>query len=413
MALASSSGGTSSSRSRASSARMDCQSGRQPLRIHSGRHREGARIRVVDDARAHVVGQPLLLANREEEPAAHAVAEHRVEDRERPRIGVVAPERRHPDDDLRLRRLPAGNDELIPRRKCRRRIESRDLAVPAPERLVDEADQRGVREIARGGDHGVCRPVHRGPEVVDGGRGQVPDPGFVAADFPAQRPRPEHRLLEQDLAVLGRVVHVRTDLLDDHGPLVVDLALVEGGADDQLPDDLGCPLHDARRDADPVHGGLAVSGRVEAPPDALDGLGDRPRRRVPRRPLERQVLHEMRHADLAGPLEAGAGEDVCRDGDRTRRGQSGADHARPIRQRGPFEHCRDGTGTRRASRRRRRRRSDDGRYFATTLIHSFAKKTTKAPLTRYIRGWTAAAFPRTSLISTHTTNPAPIPTVML
>ena len=43
----------------------------------------------------------------------------------------------------------------------------------------------------------------------------------------------------------------------------------------------------------------------------------------------------------AGDLQARTGQDVRGDGDRTRPGQPGADDARPLRQRGPFEH-RDG-----------------------------------------------------------------------
>ena len=48
-----------------------------------------------------------------------------------------------------------------------------------------------------------------------------------------QRPVAEHRLLEQDLAVLRRVVEVRPDLLDDDRALLVDLPCLESGAAEQ------------------------------------------------------------------------------------------------------------------------------------------------------------------------------------
>ena len=117
-------------------------------------------------------------------------------------------------------------------------------------------------------------------------------------------------------------------------------SLVEGRPDDQLADDVHRALRLAARDADPVDGGLAVGRGVEAAADALDRLGDGARRGVARRALEGEVLHEVGDAGLLGGLEARAGEDVRRDGDRTRPGQAGADDARPLWQRGPFEHRR-------------------------------------------------------------------------
>ena len=113
---------------------------------------------------------------------------------------------------------------------------------------------------------------------------------------------------------------------------------VEHRPDDELAEDVHRPGGLAARDADPVHGRLAVGRGVERPADALDRLADRARRRVRGRALERDVLHEVGDADLAGGLEARAGEDVGRDGDGARAGQPGADDARPGGQLGSFEH---------------------------------------------------------------------------
>ena len=163
-------------------------------------------------------------------------------------------------------------------------------------------------------------------------------PVLVAADLAAERAVAEHRLLEEDLGVLGGVVEVGADLLDDDGALALDLVVGEARPDDQLAEDVHRPRGLAARDAHPVDGRLAVGRRVERAADALDRLGDRPGRWEAGRALERDVLHEVRDAGLRGRLEARAGEDVCRDGDRTRAGKPGTDDARPRGQRGPFEH---------------------------------------------------------------------------
>ena len=105
------------------------------------------------------------------------------------------------------------------------------------------------------------------------------------------------------------------------------------------PSDVHRPGGLAPRDADPVDGRLAVGRGVERAADALDRLADRPGRRIGRRALERDVLHEVRDAGLAVGLEARPGQDVGRDGDGTRPGHPGADDARPGGQLGSFEHA--------------------------------------------------------------------------
>ena len=68
--------------------------GRQTGRVDAGRDLEGPGIGVVDQPGRDVVGEPELLAHRQEQPAAHAVAEDGVEDGQGPAVGMVAVERR-------------------------------------------------------------------------------------------------------------------------------------------------------------------------------------------------------------------------------------------------------------------------------------------------------------------------------
>ena len=172
-------------------------------------------------------------------------------------------------------------------------------AVAAPEGGRGEVGRGLVRQVADDRDDRVGRPVGRPPEVVDGRLGQGQDVRLLAADLATERPVAEHRRLEQDLAVLGRVVEVRADLLDDDRALALDVGRLEPRPDDELADDVHRALGLAQRDAHPVDRRFAVGGGVERPADALDRLADGARRRVGGRALERDVLHEMGDADLA------------------------------------------------------------------------------------------------------------------
>ena len=163
-------------------------------------------------------------------------------------------------------------------------------------------------------------------------------PGLVAADLAAQRPVAEQRLLDEHLRVLGRVVEVGADLLDDHRPLLVDVLVLEPRPDDELAEDAHRGRRLAARDAHPVDGRLAVGRRVRRAADALDRLADGAARGVARGALEREVLHEVGDARLGGLLEPGAGEHVRGDRHGPRAGQARGDHARPIVEHGPVEH---------------------------------------------------------------------------
>ena len=163
---------------------------------------------------------------------------------------------------------------------------------------------------------------------------------LLAADLAPQRTVAEHRGLEQDLAVLGRIVEIRADLLDDDRALALDIGRLEPRPHDQLADDVHRALGLAPRHAHPVDRRFAIGRGVERATHAFDRLADRTGRWVRGRALEGQVLHEVGDPDLPGGLEPRAGQHVRGDGDRARRREPGADHAGPGGQRGPFEHRR-------------------------------------------------------------------------
>ena len=150
--------------------------------------------------------------------------------------------------------------------------------------------------------------------------GQRADAGLVAADLAAQRAVAEHRLLEQDLGVLGRVVEVRADLLDDDRPLAVDLVVVERRPDDQLAEDV-------HRRARPRDAGTRTQYTVDSrsvaalnePPTPSIASRDRPGRRDSAAvPLNVRCSMKWATPACSGALEARPGQDVRGDRDRTR-----------------------------------------------------------------------------------------------
>ena len=228
---------------------------------------------------------------------------------------MIAVQCRDAQAQLRLRRVALADGHAWAGRKDGRGREPGQLAVARPERRADKVDGVRMGQVAGHGHDRVGGPVRAAPEGADGLRREGPDAGLVAADLATEGAVTEERGLEQDLAVLGRVVEIRTDLLDDDRPLVLDLPRRQRRAHDQLTQDVDRPSRFPARDADPVDGRFAIGRRVERATNALDGLADGTGRGIGRRPLERQVLHEMRDPGLGGGLEARSGQDVRGDGD--------------------------------------------------------------------------------------------------
>ncbi len=82
--------------------------------VDAGVDAERADVRVLGDPRSDVVGQPELLADRQEEAAAHPLPQHAVEDAHGPRVRVVALERRDRQAEVGLRGIAVAEQVLRP-----------------------------------------------------------------------------------------------------------------------------------------------------------------------------------------------------------------------------------------------------------------------------------------------------------
>ena len=203
-----------------------------------------------------------------------------------------------------------------------RRSRTRPRPAPGPRRGEGRRMLRGPRSRA-----GSRCPRTRGWRTP-AGSGRSPGAG----DLAAERGVVEDGQVEEDVDVLGGVVQVRADLLDDDVPLVLDLGLVEVWPDHELAQHLHGGRRMARRDPHVVDGRLAVRRGVEGAAEALHRLRERACRGEGARPLEGQVLHEMGAPGLARGLVTRAGEDVRlhREGAGPR--QARRDDTRPVGQ---------------------------------------------------------------------------------
>ncbi len=164
-----------SSRSRASSARMAPSAVDLVVRVHAGVDLEHARVRVVRLEGVDVVGQPRILAHRQEQPRRGPVTQDRVEQLECPLVGMVAGQGRQAEAQVRLCGAPSLDDQ--PRARRRRRRQPRAGRPPGPEAARASARRRRHEQVARDGDDQVrragtapprsrgCRAVHRAPTV--------------------------------------------------------------------------------------------------------------------------------------------------------------------------------------------------------------------------------------------------------
>jgi len=135
--------------------------------------------------------------------------------------------------------------------------------------------------------------------------------------------------------VLARIVEIGPDLLDDDGSLRLYLVAPEVRPDDELAEHVHASRRLAHGHSYPVDRRLTVGSGVEAAADALDRLRHGSRSWVCRRPLEGDVLHEMRRARLFGRLEARSRQDV---------GGYSSGHVRAETSEGRHKACGNGTG---------------------------------------------------------------------
>ena len=156
-----------------------------------------------------------------------------------------------------------------------------------------------------GGDDHVGRPVVLAEEPAHVIRRHGHDAVLGAQHIPTERVAREESGREPVVDEVGGLVAVHQDHLEDHLTLGLELVWTQGRRPHDVAQHvepeievLGQKAHVERR---------VLLGRegVHVTSDGVDGLGDGPRR-PRRRPLEQEVLQEMRGADLAGPLVPGA-----------------------------------------------------------------------------------------------------------
>jgi hypothetical protein len=104
------------------------------------------------------------------------------------------------------------------------------LASPGAEGATGERNDLFVRDVAGGRHHYVAGSIGGGPEGAQIGLGQAANALLAASDLATQRRVAEHRQIEEGVDVLAGIVEIGPDLLDDDGPLRLDLVAFAGSA---------------------------------------------------------------------------------------------------------------------------------------------------------------------------------------
>src|ERR687892_383968 len=116
-----------------------------------------------------------------------------------------------------------------------------------------------------------------------------------AEDLTPQRVAGEHRLRQQRVHVILGHVEVHEDLFEDHLPLGLELVGPERRVGQHVAQDVHTQPDLMGGQPGVVSGVLAAGEGVHLAPHRVDGLGDLAGR-ARRRPLEQQVLEEVRRA---------------------------------------------------------------------------------------------------------------------
>ena len=286
------------------------------------------------DARAHAVGQAAPLAHLHEEPAAHAAAQHLVEQAEGVAVGVVAGEGAQREPQVALLDV-AGLQahgavvHAVARVRDRRRAAGRSVVPVAPRQR-----QHGVRvDVAGDAEHHVGGPVPRldvphevGP--IDGRHALQ-----VARHVPPQRLVAVGRLGQELRGALGRLVVGAPDLLLDDGALALHLLGVEQRAAHAVGEDVEGQVEPVERDAVPVAGQFLGREGVEHAAGALDGGADLHRVGARLGALEQHVLEVVREPQRAPRLLTAAHADVDRQRGGLRLRQRRHDEPQPVGER--------------------------------------------------------------------------------
>ena len=233
-----------------------------------------------------VVGERPLLAQLEEEPAAHPVAEQRAEQLERPAIRMVPGDAGHPQAQVALRQLtPRHPHRSRPRRS--RRPNDRpggDPGEPVARSRIGkprfgDVEDRPMGRVAGDGQHEMLRAVPAAPVAEHLLVRRAPHRTRRAGDLAAQWVVAEQHLVEEGEDVVARGVDVHPDLVDDDRLLGHEVRVPQQRAQDELRDHVERAADGLGRGLRRVDRQLAVGGGVQRPAAALDRLREASRDR--------------------------------------------------------------------------------------------------------------------------------------
>ena len=201
----------------------------------------------------------------------------------------------------------------------------------ATEGLAHQPDDRGVVEVAGGGDHHVGGSVVAPVEASDLVARERRDRSGSAGDRPAQGSVAPRLLGEEVVDHVVRVVVVHRDLVEDHVALRLDVVGVQQRVGDHVAEDV-----DRQRQVVVEHprveAGVLLGGeRVELAADRVERHRD-VHRAAAAGALEEQVLEEVRAAVQGGCLVARTDPDPHPDACRPDAGELLGDDPQPARQ---------------------------------------------------------------------------------
>ena len=254
----------------------------------------------------HVVGQPALLSNLQEQPRTHALAKDRVDEVERVAVFVEVTDATGAKAQMGLLGLlvQEGEAGLVESGRCRE-VTTAVLEGEAAHTSVDHF--RGTVGVNAAGqadnEMGTAVVVLY---VVDqivardcGNRGQG------STDVAPERMTRPHHLFEEAVDVILGQILVHLQLFEDHHPFAIDVIRGELGIGHDVEENVDPELEVVGRHARPVGRHLFICRGVDDTAYALDRLRNLLRRRSPASALEKEVFDEMGDAANAVVLIAG------------------------------------------------------------------------------------------------------------
>ncbi|EGJ74380.1 putative protease [Streptomyces sp. Tu6071] len=290
--------------------------------------------------RVHAVREAALLAHLLEQARGHAPAEGRVEDPEGPAALVGAGDAGHAEHDVGL--LGAAVLDL---NAARGLDEPRALAGGERDRVTAAEGTRAVEggaylpydlrvvDVARGGDDEVRGVVVALVEARDLLAAERVDRVHGTEDGAAEGRVAEHRVREEIVHDVARVVLGHRDLFEDDAALGVDVGGVQGRAREHVADDVDGERQIGVEHPRVVARVLLRRESVHLAADRVERGGD-VERRAASRAFEEEVFEVVRRAVERRGLVAGADARPDAEGRGADRGQGLGDDAEAAGERG-------------------------------------------------------------------------------